>query len=204
VIGLGSAGYLSTISFNDLVSTPFLDTTLQSTVNGLGSAGYLSTVSFNDLVSTPFLDTTLQSTLVGLGSAGYLSTISFNDLVSTPFLDTTLQSTVNGLGSAGYLSSLSLQSSMLGLNRSLITSSLTVSSISFGNDFGFLSLGDVQTDTLSSIRIFTSTVQVDGAVGFYDTTGSQVINMMANDSYLYFGSNVIGGASVAQPQFITF
>ena len=42
---MGSAGYLSTASLTDLVSTPFLDTTLQSTIDGLGSAGYLSTVA---------------------------------------------------------------------------------------------------------------------------------------------------------------
>ena len=84
--GLGSAGYLSTVSFSNLVSTPFLDTTLQSTVTGLGSAGYLSTVSFSNVVSTPFLDTTLQSTVTGLGSSGYLST----PITRSAFDDTSL------------------------------------------------------------------------------------------------------------------
>ena len=199
------------------------------------------------------------------------------------------------------------------MNKNFTTSSLIVSSISFGTDFGFLNLGDVQTDTLSSLRIFTSTIQVDASLfikdrqlgtygnitlsnqnlyingvivqgggggggggvdfstaitsttlglatlgylssasnlvstpffntalisinqsytgnlsvttliaptanlvlastgvttvsslSFFDATSAGFINMRANDSYLYFSSAVIGGASVAQPQFITF
>jgi hypothetical protein len=200
---------------------------------------------------------------------------------------------------------------MIGINTNFTTSSLTVSSISFGNDFGFLNLGDVQTDTLSSVRIFTSTIQVVGAVAlydkqlttygaitlsngslyvngviiqggggggggdfstaitstslglgtlgylssalnlvstpflnttlisinqaytgnlsvntliaptgnfifastgrttvstlsFFDATSARLVDMRTNDSYLYFSTKVIGGASVAQPQFITF
>ena len=89
-------------SFLDIVSTPFLNTALRSTVANLGQI-YLSTVipqSFLDLVSTPFLDTALRSTVANLGQI-YLSSAtaaSFLDLVSTPFLDTALQSTVANLG----------------------------------------------------------------------------------------------------------
>jgi hypothetical protein len=85
VTGLGSAGYISTLS---LVSTTlglqtsgFLSSpNLLSTVRGLGSAGYISTAS---LVSTTF----------GLQTSGFLSSLN-------------LVSTVEGLGTIGYLSSL--------------------------------------------------------------------------------------------------
>jgi 3-dehydroquinate dehydratase len=58
VIGLGSAGYLSSIS-------------------GGGSiiGGLVSTANLANLVSTSFLNTQLGSTVVGLGTAGYVSTL---------------------------------------------------------------------------------------------------------------------------------
>ena len=102
VIGLGSAGYVSTIS-------------LQSTLAGLGSAGYISTPS-------------LQSTVAGLGQT-YVSTDTLTNTiqnlgqtyVSTP----SLQSTVAGLGSAGYVSTqtfnASLQSTVAGLGQRYVS-----------------------------------------------------------------------------------
>jgi hypothetical protein len=118
IIGLGSLGYVSTItspvSFQSTVtglgssgyvSTIGLQTALQSTVTGLGSSGYVSTIG---------LQTALQSTVGGFGSSGYVSTTGLQTVinslgssysyVSTP----SLQSTVIGLGSIGYLSSLAL------------------------------------------------------------------------------------------------
>ena len=96
IIGLGSLGYVSTIT------SPV---SFQSTVTGLGSSGYVSTIG---------LQTALQSTVGGFGSSGYVSTTGLQTVinslgssysyVSTP----SLQSTVIGLGSVGYLSSLAL------------------------------------------------------------------------------------------------
>ena len=96
IIGLGSLGYVSTIT------SPV---SFQSTVTGLGSSGYVSTIG---------LQTALQSTVGGFGSSGYVSTTGLQTVinslgssysyVSTP----SLQSTVIGLGSIGYLSSLAL------------------------------------------------------------------------------------------------
>ena len=96
IIGLGSLGYVSTIT------SPV---SFQSTVAGLGSSGYVSTIG---------LQTALQSTVGGFGSSGYVSTTGLQTVinslgssysyVSTP----SLQSTVIGLGSVGYLSSLAL------------------------------------------------------------------------------------------------
>jgi hypothetical protein len=174
-------------SFSNLVSTAFLDTTLRSTIGNLGQV-YLSSAA--TLVSTPFLDTTLRSTIGNLGQR-YLSSAS--NLVSTPFLDTTLLSTLNGLGTLNYLSSATLQSTVLGFNANFTTSSLTVSSISFGNTFGFLNFGDVQTDTLSAVRIFTSTIQVDGSLLMYDKQLTTYGNITLSNSGLYINGTPVGG-----------
>ena len=98
VIGLGSAGYISTAS-------------LTSTVRGLGTAGYISTAS---LVSTFSASGGLfASTIIGLGTAGYISTAS---LVSTFSASGGLfASTVRGLGTAGYISTTSLTSTVAAL-----------------------------------------------------------------------------------------
>jgi hypothetical protein len=115
VIGLGTAGYLSSIpSLGGFVSTANL-------------AGHVSTANLATLVSTSYLATQLGSTVIGLGTAGYLSsaitnlggfglvstanlaghvsTANLATLVSTSYLATQLGSTVIGLGTAGYLSS---------------------------------------------------------------------------------------------------
>ena len=100
VQGLGTAGYISSLS-------------LRSTVQGLGSVNYVSTASLVSTVtglgSLLYVSTaTLQSTVQGLGSALY---------VSTATLQSSLQSTVQGLGTSLYISSLSLQSTVTGLGQ---------------------------------------------------------------------------------------
>jgi hypothetical protein len=103
VIGLGSAGYLSTAS-------------LVSTVQGLGTAGYISTASLVSTVSGS--GSLFASTVRGLGSAGYISTAS---LVSTFAASGSLfASTVTGLGSAGYISSAVSQSNVVSSINNLL------------------------------------------------------------------------------------
>ena len=118
VIGLGTAGYLSSALTNiggfGLVSTANL-------------AGHVSTANLANLVSTSYLNTALTSTVIGLGTAGYISsaltniggfglvstanlaglvsTANLANLVSTSYLNTAITSTVIGLGTAGYISS---------------------------------------------------------------------------------------------------
>jgi len=127
IIGLGTAGYLSsaltniggyglvsTANLTNLVSTTFLNTTITSTIIGLGTAGYLSSAVTNiggyGLVSTANL-TNLVSTanLTNLVSTAnftnLISTANLTNLVSTTFLNTAITSTIIGLGTAGYLSS---------------------------------------------------------------------------------------------------
>jgi hypothetical protein len=80
---------------------------------------------------------------------------------------------------------------MIGLNTSFTTASLTVSSISFGNDFGFLNLGNLQTDVLSSQRIFTSTINVDGSIFLYDKQLTGYGNITLSNQTLYINGNPI-------------
>jgi hypothetical protein len=74
VIGLGTAGYLSSVtaaSLGNLVSTANL-ANLVSTAN---LSGHISTANLANFVSTTYLATQLGSTVIGLGTAGYLSTV---------------------------------------------------------------------------------------------------------------------------------
>ena len=158
VIGLGSAGFISSIG---------LDARFASTTTGLGSAGYVSTASLVsttlffqtagfisspnllNLVSTQGLSTVLYSTITSLASFGYISTSQLTsttlglqqsgfisspnllNLVSTTFLNTVIASSFTGLGSAGYISTSWLNSTVQGLGSSgYISSLLFVSNIS--------------------------------------------------------------------------
>ena len=146
VIGLGSAGYVSTLSLvsttagilaNISISGVLSTANLTSTVQGLGSANYVSSLSLvsttqglqNSYATAGFLSTAnLQSTVEGLGTAGYASTSyvtgqisSFSTAIASAIASggitaTNLQSTVTGLGSAGYISSSQLISTVAGLN----------------------------------------------------------------------------------------
>jgi hypothetical protein len=111
--GLGSVGYLSTVSFSNLVSTPFLNTALVSTVSSIFNVEYISS---GNLISTTagidaelttlltsfttFLNESFVSTTEGLGTLGYISSVNGGGITTND-----LESTVKGLGTVGYLSS---------------------------------------------------------------------------------------------------
>ena len=109
VIGLGTAGYISTASGGVAVLP----------------GGLVSTANLTNLISTSFFDTQLTSTVIGLGSADYISS---SQLLSTSFglvaliqnppggvTPENLTSTVIGLGTAGYISTSQLLSTSFGL-----------------------------------------------------------------------------------------
>ena len=142
VIGLGTAGYLSSIpSLGGFVSTANL-------------AGHVSTANLANLVSTSLLNTALTSTVIGLGTAGYLSSAITNlggfGLVSTANLaghvstanlaglisSANITSTVIGLGTAGYISSAQLLSTTYGYSQNFITLNASVSSLRFSTATG--------------------------------------------------------------------
>ena len=194
--GLGSAGYISSLSLtSSLTSTTiglqtefktagFLSSlNLLSTVTGLGSSGYISSLS-------------LTSTVAGLGSSGYISSLSLtSSLTSTTiglqreyqtagFLSSlNLLSTVVGLGSAGYVSTASLISTTRALEfyissfidptelASTILS--TVSGIGIGSNLqstvvGLGSVGYISSASLTSSLISTINY-IDLAISTFST-----------------------------------
>ena len=133
VIGLGTAGYLSTIVWDSVISTANL-TDLISTANladlissanltGLIStanlSGLISTANLTDLISTANLNGLVNTAnLTGLISTANLtdlistanltdliSTANLTGLISTSFFDTQITSSLIGLGNLGFLSS---------------------------------------------------------------------------------------------------
>ena len=151
VIGLGTAGYLSSIVWDSVISTANL-TDLISTANladlissanltGLIStanlSGLISTANLTDLISTANLNglvntanlTGLISTanLTGLISTANLtdliSTANLTGLISTSFFDTQITSSLIGLGNLGFLSSYN--------TRNVSTGTVQASSITF-------------------------------------------------------------------------
>ena len=109
VIGLGTAGYISTASGGVAVLP----------------GGLVSTANLGNLISTSFFDTQLTSTVIGLGTVGYISSsqllstsAGLVELIQNPPGGVTpenLTSTVTGLGSADYISSSQLLSTSAGL-----------------------------------------------------------------------------------------
>jgi hypothetical protein len=147
VIGLGTAGYLS---------TAVIQPTVNSTIQGLGSLGFLSTGATQP---------SLNSTIEGLGSIGFLSTGATQP---------SLNSTIEGLGSLGFLSSISslqpsLNSTLLGLGTLGFLSTVQPSLNSTIEGLG--SLGFLST-SLNQINI-NSTVQGLGSLGFISTSVDQ-------------------------------
>lgn len=147
VIGLGTAGYVSTASLN-------------STIEGLGSIGYLSSGVFVQ---------PLLSTVGGLGSIGYISSpqlvsttvgLGSSILSSIEVTNLTLFSSIIGLGTLGYISSQQLVSTANTLS-SLTTVSFTSTVAGLGNA-GYVS-------TAQFISAFRSTVTGLGTTGYIST-----------------------------------
>ena len=179
VAGLGTAGYLSTLSFqSSLVSTT---QGLQSYISSFIDPQELAS-SVIGFISTAYLTSQLTSTVAGLGTYGYVSTLS---LVSTTlglqmsgYLSTpTLTSTTAGLGTFGYISSLSLNSTVQGLGSVNYVSTLSLVSTTLGLQIsGYLSTPTLTSTTaglgtlgyISSLSL-NSTVQGLGSVNYVST-----------------------------------
>jgi hypothetical protein len=141
VIGLGTAGYLSSIVFGSIVSTANL-ANLVSTAN---LANHISTANLANLVSTAnlanFVSTANLANLVSTANlanfvstanlANHISTANLANLVSTTYLATQLASTVIGLGTAGYISSAQLLSTTNGYSLNFTTQNASISSLRF-------------------------------------------------------------------------
>jgi hypothetical protein len=181
IIGLGSAGYLS---------TAVLDLPFASTVTGLATSGYVSS-------------TQLFSTVEGLGSISYVSSLSLVSTVeglgsigfiSSGALGAALGSTVQGLGTADYVSSTQLVSTVEGLGTlGYVSSSYSIFRSTFSNinatnfsNIGYIYSSITRGTTLSTVafdlgqslrnEILVSTTKLDIEVktnlqfGYYDVT----------------------------------
>jgi len=197
VIGLGTAGYLSS------VTSAALPSGLISTANLIG---HVSTANLTNLISTSYLATQLGSTIIGLGTAGYLSsaisatlpsglistanlighvsTANLTNLISTSYLATQLGSTIIGLGTAGYLSSATAAVIPGGL---ISTANLTnlVSTTYFARQLGSTVIGLGTAGYLSSA---TASVIPGGLISTANLTN------LVSTSYLatQLGSTLIG------------
>ena len=151
VIGLGTAGYLSTIVWDSVISTANLadlistanlaDLISSANLSGLIStanlSGLISTANLTDLISTANLNGLVNSAdLTGLISTANLtdlistanltdliSTANLTGLISTSFFDTQITSSLIGLGNLGFLSSYN--------TRNVSTGTVQASSITF-------------------------------------------------------------------------
>ena len=174
---------LSTI--NGQTITQLIATPLQSTVVGLGSAGYISSAQ---LLST-------QAYLLAVTSTG-LSTVALFTSNTSNYARNILQdwstpilSTTAGLGTATYISAAQLYSTVTGvifngstntlssariftssLNAAFVTgsqgyiSSLVVDSLAIGSNSGFINMGDIITTSHSSLQINTGILTASGTV----------------------------------------
>ena len=174
---------LSTI--NGQTITQLIATPLQSTVVGLGSAGYIST---SHLAST-------QAYLLAVTSTG-LSTVALFTSNTSNYARNILQdwstpilSTTAGLGTATYISAAQLYSTVTGvifngstntlssariftssLNAAFVTgtqgyiSSLVVDSLAIGSNSGFINMGDIITTSHSTLQINTGIFTASGTV----------------------------------------
>ena len=201
VIGLGSAGYLST-GFSSLIASSFSSSnasfqllTMSSITFGTGS-GYLTLP--NTVIPSLSVGILYASTIVGYNPGGggsigdFISTANLAGLVSTSYLDSQLTSTVIGLGSAGYLStgfSSLIASSFSSSNASFQL--LTTSSILFGTTSGYLTLPNTVIPNLSVGILYASTI-----VGY--NPGGASIGGLVSTSYLdtQLTSTVIGLGTV--------
>jgi hypothetical protein len=229
VRGLGTAGYLSTLT--GIVSTPFLNTALASTTQGLGTAGYLSTLT--GIVSTPYLNATLTSTTQGLGSAGYASTSFVGAQISTfstsiaaaiggsvGVTQTVLNSTFAGLATGGYISSSQLFSTVAGIGTGggggggITTGQLTsttdgLGSIQYASTQRFY-ISTTSTTAISwpPINVQTVLIQdwstaVSTVALFTSNTSNYYKNTIVNTSTpLYSTVAGLGSASYASTQWV--
>jgi hypothetical protein len=211
VIGLGTAGYISSLS-------------LYSTIRGLGTVGYISSSqllsttkgleeyvsSFIDtgelissilpFISSSYFTTQLTSTVQGLGTSGYVSTASLystiDGLGTSGYISSlSLTSSIDGLGTSGYISSLSLTSSIDGLGTSGYVSSLSlISSIEGLGTLGYISSLSLTSSIdglgtlgyISSSQLVSTTKGLEEYVSSFIDTGELISSILPFISSSYF------------------
>jgi hypothetical protein len=129
VIGLGTAGYLS------------------SALTNIGGFGLVSTANLANLVSTTYLNTSLTSTVIGLGTAGYISSSQF---LSTTFGYSRAFRTLSANISTLFFSSATANNAYI--------SSLTIDQLTFGDGNGWADFGAIRAAVVSSYQVNTGII----------------------------------------------
>ena len=186
VIGLGTAGYISSGQFlssmlglTSNISSMIDPVELASSIVGLGTVGFTSSIGLtailnstvagvNTYVSSMIDPVELASSITSLGTQGFISSIGF---------DAKLASTTAGLGTATYISAAQLYS--------------TVAGITFSGS----------TNTLSAARIFTSSIVAAFVTGTQGYISSLVVDSLAigsNSGFINMGDIITTSHSTLQ------
>ena len=174
VIGLGSAGYISTGQFQSSmlgitsnISSMIDPIELASSIVGLGTVGFVSSIGLTNIMNSTVIGLNnyiaaaidpieLASSIVGLGTMGFISSIGF---------DAKFGSTVQGLGAAGYISSSQLYSTVTGITVNISTKTLSA---------GTATISSLSVQYTTSVQGYISSLIVDSlAIG----SNSGFINM---------------------------
>ena len=199
VIGLGTAGYLSTIVFGSIVSTANL-ANLVSTAN---LANFVSTANLANHISTAnlanFVSTANLANLVSTANlANHISTANLANLISTTYLSTQLGSTFAVLNVSSFSTF-----SFTGITGFMST--LTVNNLFIGSNQGFTTMGDVIGTSLSTILLYTGVEYATNiyasslAVSSIQSYSNQVNILSAQQLYVSSiqATNIIGALTTA-------
>jgi len=174
VIGLGSAGYISTGQFQSSmlglasnISSMIDPIELASSIVGLGTIGFVSSIGLTNIMNSTVIGLNtyiaaaidpieLASSIVGLGTMGFISSIGF---------DAKFGSTLQGLGTAGYISSSQLYSTVTGMTVNISTRTLSA---------GTATISSISVQYITGVQGYISSLVVDSlAIG----SNSGFINM---------------------------
>ena len=228
VAGLGTAGFISTITGGSGGIGDITTANINSTLTGLGTVGYLSTVQ------AIFVSTTqLTSTVTGLGTIGYVSTpgnLIYSDewiqsnLINPPssilfgtsvsqsseiFIPWTYPTQIN----VGFQSSwvpvinsitVMLSTQLTSINPSTIISTLSTGMVNYHNGANYIT-GAVLTNTVQATGVQLKTFPQDGqpryAFVYYAPT---LTNLTSNGQLIAWYNNYNYGRNMASTIFSPF
>ena len=179
VVGLGTAGYISTAGGGITQSN------LVSTVQGLGTAGYLSTGGGGGLSQA-----NLTSTVVGLGSVGYLSSIPAVLTASALLVSSAVISTAT----IGIMSSMVTIASTV--TATIInTSTVATNALNFGTNSTWVFTAPLQNAALSTNTLWADVTYVNTE----NVTTGIISTATINSLTLGLGSTWIAAGPIQSP-----
>ena len=186
VVGLGTAGYISTATFlssmlgmTSNISSMIDPVELASSIVGLGTIGFTSSIGLTAILNSTVagVNTYVSSMIDPVELASSITSLGTQGFISTIGFDAKLASTTAGLGTATYISATQLYS--------------TVAGITFSGS----------TNTLSSARIFTSSINAAFVTGTQGYISSLVVDSLAigsNSGFINMGDIITTSHSTLQ------